>query len=211
MNFSFKEISRRKWFRILVGFLCLLIILFLVRKPIMRGMGNYLIYENELEEVDVIVVLSGGAYDRGLEAAKLYDEEYAPFIICPGGNQPPDFKALGIEMLESELTREFMIQQGVPESSIEVIPEATSTLEEADVVLDYLLEKNLSSCIIVSSRFHTRRVKNAFKKKLQREDITVIIHGAPSSQYEESSWWENEYGMLAVNNEYVKLIYHLLK
>src|SRR6185295_11421396 len=100
---------------------------------------------------------------------------------------------------------------GVPDSMVQVVSKGTSTLEESDVVLNFCLENNIHSCIVLSSAFHTRRVRSVFKKKLEEKNIKVIICGAPSTSFHDSSWWENEYGLLAVNNEYVKLVYYALK
>ncbi len=186
-------------------------LLFLLRIPILKGFGSYLIKEDELSKSEVIIVLSGGAYDRGFHAFNLYEEGYADKIICPGGNTPPDFEALGVEMLESELTKIYMESLGLSETVTTVIPEGTSTMEESDVILGYLKDNGIESCIIVSSKFHTRRVRRVFKNKLEDEGIEVLISGAPSRTYEESEWWQSENGLLAVNNEYVKLIYYWLK
>lgn len=206
------SIWKRKWFRALLILFVVLIMLFLLRIPILKEAGNFLISETkELQEAEILIVLSGGAYDRGLHAAELFEEGYAPRIVCPGGNTPPDFEALGMEMLESELTKHFMTDLGVPEEKILVIPEATSTMEESDVILEYMEGQNIESCIIVSSKFHTRRVRGVFEDKLRDAGISVQFSGAPSQTYEESAWWTNEYGLLTVNNEYVKLLYYWLK
>lgn len=207
-----KALWKRRWIRALLILFLVIILLFLFRIPILKGAGNFLISEtNNLEPAEIIIVLSGGAYDRGMHAAELYEDGLAPELVCPGGNTPPDFEALGMEMLESELTKHFMTELGVPEEKILVLPEATSTLEESEVVLDYMKTEGIESCIIVSSKFHTRRVRGVFEDKLEDAGISVQISGAPSQVYDENAWWTNEYGLLSVNNEYVKLLYYWLK
>ena len=114
-------------------------------------------------------------------------------------------------LLESELTKLYIESLGLSETVTTVIPEGTSTMEESDVILQYLTDNGISSCIIVSSKFHTRRVRRVFKDKLEDEGIQVLITGAPSRSYEEDKWWQSENGLLAVNNEYVKLLYYWLK
>jgi hypothetical protein len=39
----------------------------------------------------------------------------------------------------------------------------------------------------------------------------VLLHGAPASSFQESSWWTSEEGLIMLNNEYVKLAYYHIK
>lgn len=174
-------------------------------------MGSYLTCIDSLQNVDVIFVLGGSAYDRGNEAAKIYHQGYAKYIVTTSGNIPDDLKALGIEYYESEITRLGILKNDVPDSCVLALKEATSTKEEAEVILKFCKTYEVRSCIILSSIFHTRRVKSVFSKLLESEGIKVIIRGAPSSIYNENKWWRYEQGMIMVNNEYVKLLYYALK
>lgn len=201
----------KKWIWITGSILFLFVLLFLFRYSILRGIGNYLIVSEPSEQSEVMFVLSGSPVDRGTGAVKIYNNGFIKKIICTGGNKPADFEALGLDYYESQLTKSEIVRSGVPESVVSVINEGTSTQEESDVILNYCRQNNVHSCIILSSDFHTRRVRSVFKKKLEKENIKVIICGAPAQNYNESSWWESEYGMIAVNNEYVKLMYYCLQ
>ena len=87
----------------------------------------------------------------------------------------------------------------------------TATKEESEAILTYCKQHNYSKVIVLSSKFHTRRVGDVFKPLLEDEGIQVIVHGAPSSLYKEAEWWKYESGMIMVNNEYMKHIYYFLK
>ncbi len=203
----------RRWQYWCLGILLSLLLLFLFRIPILRGAGNLLIYENELHKTGTLFILSGGAYDRGIEGARLYREGYVKRLVCTGGNEPPDFAVIdsSSKIYESDLTRLELLRQGVPDSVIEVIHQGTSTIEEGDILLHYAQTHHLREIMVLSNKFHTRRVKKFIKKKLEKHGVQVIVRGAASQQYQESRWWKSEYGLLAVNNEYVKLFYYLLK
>lgn len=206
-----KKLRRLGCFSNIFSLFLILLVLYLFRYPILREAGQYLIYENEPEKVEAIFVLSGSPFDRANAAANLYKKGLAPTVITVGRNIPHDFKAFGLEVYESQLTKNQLINEGVDSTAIIVIPEGTSTMEEAEIILKYSLKHNLNSVIIVSSDFHTRRVKQVFKKMFEKEAIEVNIQGAASSVYDEEAWWKDEYGLIAVNNEYVKLIYYLFK
>jgi uncharacterized SAM-binding protein YcdF (DUF218 family) len=209
MKNGFTKALGKKWFKALAGMLLFFLLLFLFRVQIFKGLGNYLIYENELDTAGVVFVLSGSPFDRGNEAAKVFKNGFANRIICTGELVPHNFKVLGLAYPECRLTAVQIVNSGIDSAHVTTIPKGTSTKEEAEVILAYCLDQNIKKCMVLSSKFHTRRIKKTFKSKFGNKGIEVIIHGAPSSQYEESKWWQSEYGLLAVNNEYVKLIYYL--
>src|SRR5262245_3714895 len=146
----------KKFLWITGSLLFVVLMLFLFRTPILRGMGNYLIASGEPQKSDVMFVLSGSPIDRGNEAAKLYKEGWSGKIVCTGGNQSRDLMAVGMHYFESQLTALELKRSGIPDSAVQIINEGTSTWEESDVALNYCKRNDLHSCIIVSSDFHTR-------------------------------------------------------
>lgn len=195
----------------IVSAIILLLLLFIFRNQILRSFSNYLVVENPYEYIETAFVLSGGAFDRGNETAILLNENKIGKAICTGENQPPDFKALHIEMLESELTRKNIIAQISDSTKVTLLKIGTSTFEESEAILAFCKAEKLTECVIISSKFHTRRIKNSFKKKFEKEGIKIYITGAASSSYEEDNWWKSENGLIALNNEYIKLLYYLVK
>ncbi len=197
--------------KILGGTLLLIVLLFLFRVQLLQNISSFLVYEDELSITPVMFVLSGGPLDRGNEAVKLYKEGWAPLVICTGENVPHNFEAIGIDSIEGAVTRYHMVESGVPLKDISLIRKGTSTKEEAQVILEYCKSKSIPSAIVVSSEFHTRRVKRVFQQKFAESNINIIIQGAPSSAYDINYWWTNENGLIDVNNEYIKLIYYWIK
>lgn len=202
---------RNRLVRILLTIVGILVLGYLLRFPLMRSAGNYLVYQNKLEQADLIVVLSGSAYDRAATAYEIYREGYASHILCTGKNVPHDFQTMGIDKAEAELTKIELENRGVPSADIEILLKGTSTIEEKRSLIEYCIANDIESCIIVSTKFHTRRIKRTFRKSFRKKGVQTIIRGASSSEYDESKWWENEYGLLGLNNEYVKLIYYSFK
>ncbi len=192
------------------AFLLLIALLFLLRYPILRATGRFLISEDAPGYTDALFILSGSPKDRAEEALKLFHRGLAPQLICTGENIPADLEALGMPLPECEITRSYLLHAGMDSSLVLAIPRGSSTREEADVILKYCLDHHLNGVMILSSRFHTKRIQYFFEKPFRKAGITLNIHGAPASKYREDRWWENEYGLLAVNNEYVKLLYYLI-
>lgn len=177
----------------------------------LQFIGNRLICEDRMERVPALFVLSGDPWDRGNEAVNLYKKGLTGKIICTGENIPRLFLIADIRYPESELTRMHIIAQGVPPSDVELLAKGTSTKEESDFIIEYCRQHDIKKAGVVSTKFHTRRIKNTFKKKFKEAGIDLIIHGAPSSVYREDHWWENEEGLIFVNNEYIKIMYYWMK
>lgn len=202
---------KRKLQSILTILFILLISLFAFKSLILKGLAKYLIVENEFTYIENAFVLSGGAFDRGNKAAELWNSNKINKIICTGANQSPDLKVLKFDTLESDLTKLQIIKNGVPEEQVSLLKLGTSTLEESEVILKYCIENNIDEIVLISSKFHTKRIQQVFKKKFKKENIQIYIVAAPNSVYNEMEWWENEYGLIALNNEYIKQLYYLFK
>jgi len=187
------------------------VLLFAFRVPLLRSCATFLIREDSLQQADAIFVLSGGGYDRGNLAARLYDDGWAPKIVCTGGNELPELCVFDIDTLESDMARVNLLQHGVPDSVIVMIRQGTSTKQEAAIIFDYCKRNKLKRIIIVSSKLHTYRVQDVFRKRLNENGTELIVRGAPSSRFNELEWWRSENGLIAVNNEWIKTFYYWMK
>ncbi len=183
----------------------------ILKTTILSSFSNFLIRQDAPEKADLMVVLSGSAFDRGNEGARLYKEGYAKHIICPGGNLEQLFLILGDTVYESDLCKKNVIRNGVAHSLVTVLHYGTSTREEADTILGYCKQHQIKKLIVVTSLFHTRRAGSVYKKRFAAEGITVLMRGAHASDFDEDLWWQNEYGLIGLNNEYMKTLYYLIK
>ncbi len=191
----------------------LLFLLILFKNPILRGIGSFLVVNDPLSQADVICVLAGDPGERCAWAAKLYAREMAPTLILTGGITNGSLEILGLDLNDADIGRIALLQAGVDSVAIDILPEGSSTWEEADFLLNYCLQKNWKRVIVVSSSFHTRRVHGVFVNKFKQAGIEALISGAPPlpGDYKLETWWKSEKGLLFVNNEYLKLMYYAWK
>ncbi len=187
----------------------ILLLLFLFRYPILRGIGNFLIAEDSPLVTEYVFVLGGSPLERGTAAAVLYKEGRAKYFVCTGSQVHPVLEAAGDLVSEAALTARYMERLGVPSERIIVVPEGTSTYEEGEVLREFCLARGISGPVtVLSSKFHTRRVRRVFRKAFRGTPVQINMQGAPSLRYQTDEWWEKEEGLLMVNNEYVKLVYY---
>lgn len=202
---------RNRWVRRILIFFAVLLLLFLFRMPIARGLGSYLVAETELTRTDAVVVLGGSSYERGLEGLKVYEDGMAPMIICTGGNIPSVMMALDTILYEADITRGMILDNGVPEDRVVALRSSTSTKEEASEIFEYVKSTDIDSLTIVTSKLHLRRTKNVFTEQFEDSGVHLVFHGAPSASFDEKEWWNSEQGLIMVNNEYMKLLYYFFK
>ncbi len=205
-----------KFFRGVLIFLAVMTALALIgiifKVQIAKGLGNYLIYEDTLTQVDAAFVLSGMPTERLPYGVKVYKEGQTPLLIATGEHIDPDLETLGIMLTDAALAQKALVEKyGVDSTDIIILEEGTSTFEESEVILGFAKAQGYKRIMIVSSKFHTRRIKNVFKKKFAAKGIETVIRGAQSEDYEINQWWISEQGLIFVNNEYLKLIYYFFK
>lgn len=203
----------RRSLRTLLILAALGLLVFLLRGPLMRGIGRWLIKEDNLQQVDATFVLSGAAEERCTLAADLYQRGFTPLIIPTGEGINPTLEAMDMPIMDAEVGRQALLRMGVDSSAIRVLKRGTSTFEESEEILGYSLREEFRRIMIISSKFHTRRIQGVFKDKYHEEGIEVVVRGANPlpDTYEIDQWWQSESGLIFVNNEYMKLLYYALK
>src|SRR5689334_11952468 len=103
------KVRAKRWGKRLAVVLGVLLLLYLLRFPILRGIGNYLVVEDPLAHADVAFVLGGGALDRGTEAARVFNTGLVDRFVCTGSPVPGDLEVWGMHYTESECTRRVLM------------------------------------------------------------------------------------------------------
>ncbi len=202
--------GKRRWPRILLIGLLVVMLLWSMRIPLLRGIGQLLIVEDAPVHADVVYALGGSSLDRGHELALLLQRGVAPIGVTTGSNLSNALEAYGLEVTEASLTATAARRAGAPSTRIDTLVMGTSTWEEAAAVLDDARRRGADTIAVITTEFHTRRVERVFRKRFEGSGITVLIHGAHASDYEPERWWASEEGLIMVNNEYMKLLYYAI-
>jgi uncharacterized SAM-binding protein YcdF (DUF218 family) len=191
-----------------IGFFAILAVLVVIGIVVFRNAGHWLVREDPLGKADVIVVLSGGLPFRAEGAASVFKSGYAPavWVSRPDGPQE-ELAALGIHFVgEEEYNREILVNEGVPNSAIQIFPDAiANTQEEVEEISREMRRDGKHTVIFVTSPQHTRRVK-ALWRKLVGDDPRLIVRAAPDDPFDADHWWRNTKDVLAVVRESLGLL-----
>jgi uncharacterized SAM-binding protein YcdF (DUF218 family) len=175
-----------------------------------------LIVSAPLEHADVIVVLSGSSsfVERTQLAAQLYAAGRSKRILLTNDNQQSGW-------LSSEQRNPFFYERarwelqrhGVPETSIEVISTpVNSTQEEALMLRNYAESNRLTSILVVTSAYHSRRALLTFRR-VMKDRVTVGLAAVPPGWQTPKpvTWWLYRRGWQMVPGEYLKLMVYELR
>jgi len=132
---------------------------------------------------DAIVVFAGGVGENGRagggsperidEAAALYRDGYAPYIVISSGYV--------YSFNEAQQLRDIAVAKGVPAGVIVLEERSTNTYQNVTFVHDILRDHRWRSILLVSSPYHMRRATMVWHKVAP--DITVTPTPPPRSQF----------------------------
>jgi len=201
----------RKWLFRLLAVVVVLLLAYVLRGFILGTAAKIYIVSDPVEKADAIVILGGGLETRPFEAARLYQKGIAPRILVLNvhSNRTDE---LGITIPETDLAIFLLLKNDVPEHAITVIGHGvTNTRDESLAVRHWAEENKPKRIIIPTDPFHTRRVRWLFSKVLKETGTEVRVEAVMPREYSAETWWRQEKGIIAFQNEITKFAYYLVK
>lgn len=195
---------------LLAATICLVLLLFLFRTPILTGIGRFLVVSDPPVRADLIYVLGGALDTRPLKAVQLFRSGYAPRIAVPAAESGMA-EQLGIRPNNAVEVARLLQRLGVPDSAIVLLRQpggSTSTLDDARILATYLRRHQFRRVIAVTSEFHTRRSRWALRKMLADLPVDLRMAAADDPRYDVDDWWRHEAGMLDCITEFIKFIHN---
>ena len=106
-----------RWARLMFILSVVAGLLYTLRHPLLRALGDHLIVEDPITRADAVLILGGSAMDRGSEAARLYADSVSKRFVFTGAPVPNDLRALGIDSTEARCTRAIAVERAPDVSS----------------------------------------------------------------------------------------------
>jgi uncharacterized SAM-binding protein YcdF (DUF218 family) len=179
-------------------------------------LGAFLAREDPLQKADAIFVFAGTFVERPLEAVDLYREGYAPVVVITRSKreqQAYDIARSRGATLDDEFTveRDVLRQLSVPDSAI-VAPDTVhdNTAQEAATLRGLVQRKGWARVIVVSSKYHLRRVSLACERALSGTSVQIIRRGTRYDPSMPERWWRRRADIRWVVSEAPKLLLYAL-
>jgi uncharacterized SAM-binding protein YcdF (DUF218 family) len=178
------------------------------RVSILIGLAEAWEVNEPATKADAIVVLGGGLENRPFAAAKLFHDGVAPRILYMDVRLNPA-EEIGVLLAEREQTRRILLSNGVPDAAMTMIGSSVgSTHDESKAVQVWMEKSGAKSIIIPTDVFHTRRARWVFRKELRNTGAEIHVIAIDSPRYKVNDWWQHEEGIIAFQNEVIKLLYY---
>ena len=204
---------RRRRFVVCAAMLAVIGLLVAFKAQVLTAAASAWVVNEPPGKAAAIVVLGGGVETRPFAAARLYREGYAPRVLVAHVKRSAVEK-LGLKRPETEIAREVLIKEGVPETAIELIgTDVSSTFEEVMAVKEWVKSHGVNqedAVLIPTNSFCTRRIRWIFGKKLEGAAIPKVVE-IPSEDYGPANWWQHESGLIDFQNEVIKHLFYRIK
>jgi uncharacterized SAM-binding protein YcdF (DUF218 family) len=183
----------------------------LARELLLRGLADlWIVSDGVTTQADAVAVLGGQIEIRPFAAADLYRRGLAKKVLV-SSNEEPRSAVIGAVHGHTESNRRVLLKLGVPEDAIETFGQANrSTSAEAAALREWTERHGVSSIIIPTEVFATRRVRWIFDREFAGRGIRIQVLSLESPEYARTEWWRTSIGLITFQNEVVKYIYYRL-
>ena len=207
MGLVFKIVNRSRSLMVfaVVAGAALVLTPFALRVP-----GTWLVVDDPLQPSHAVVVFGGEVPFRAMEAAAIYKQGWTREVWITTGANRSDYyalTALGIDRpSEQTYSKKVLERLGVPGDAIRVLPEAVAnTSQEVHVIAEEMKRAGGGSVILVTSKYHTRRVKVLWRRTAA-PGSDALVRYARADPFVPQQWWRNTGDVIAVAREWVGLI-----
>lgn len=167
--------------------------------------GEWLVVNDPLQRAGAVVVFGGQVPFRAMEAAAIYHQGLASEVwLTQGALHEEDYalERLGIiRTAEHVLSKQVLEALRVPSSAIRILPEQVeNTAQEVRSVAGAARAAGVGRVILVTSKYHTRRVKILWRA-LTTGETTAAVRFARDDPSDIRHWWHHTGDAMAVSRE----------
>jgi uncharacterized SAM-binding protein YcdF (DUF218 family) len=195
-----------------------LLLLMVYSGQMLHAAGEFVVFDEQPVLSDAIVVLNTGVqiYPRLMEAARLYRQGYAGKVVINGNRKSRELKTLEKQGFKPccrwyENSFRILTLLGVAREDVLAVsaPDAYDTISEAQAVGSFLLSAKLSSAIITTSKYHTRRARYIWQRMFSGR-LAIIMAAAQDDPYSPRYWWRDARQIRWVMAEYGAWVYLII-
>jgi uncharacterized SAM-binding protein YcdF (DUF218 family) len=188
--------------------LCVLLIaVAMFDEQLQKGIGSFLIVEDNLVPADVIHVIAGDDY-RTEYAIQLYQQGFTRKIFFTGG------WCTQHGYYHGEHGKQLALSEGVPEEDIAYDDAPVLSTYDETVLLKKYLDQNMTSAqviIVVSDPFHMRRTSWTNEMVFGKGQKTIMQPVPFELTPYKMQWWTDDLSRSYVRDEYKKMAYYFFR
>lgn len=160
---------------------------------------------------DAIFVFAGDVPDRARCAAELHARGVAPVVVFGGSRIAPELIAVDRPMTDAAVNATVAMQAGLPIEAAIVVPEGTSTWEDAGVLRRWAERAGKQTLVAVTSPIHSRRARLTLGLAARASGLQIAVVSCAEPAGPASLWWLEERPLVQVGNEVLKLALYVAR
>ena len=169
-------------------------------------------HEDPLQKADAIFVFAGSRFERPLEAVALYEAGYAPVVVVTRAELERQALSVvegrGVKVPTNvDEVKALLVALGVPADAVIASDRVhDNTAEEAETLRAIALQRHWRRVLVVSSKYHVRRVSLACHRALRGTGVQVIARGSRYDASTPDRWWRRRADVRWLASETPKLL-----
>jgi uncharacterized SAM-binding protein YcdF (DUF218 family) len=157
------------------------------------------------------MVLNGGEETRPFTAAALVKAGFARHVLVTQTALAPHQEDRIVPPCH-EINHQVLLKRGIAEGDITILPgAAATTFDEATALAVFLAERPHARVLLVTSDFHSRRSRWIFGRTLADQAEHVVLISAPTDEFRQDYWWQDDEGFATILSEYLKLAFYVVR
>jgi uncharacterized SAM-binding protein YcdF (DUF218 family) len=194
--------------KLLVGSVLALLVagtLYVAAPLYLAALGNFLIKSDPVTKADAIIVLNGDNRrdERLLHAIQLWHKGVAPRVLLSvffdDWQTAEDYAPWRHAMKRNLIPRDALVVVNIP---------GDSTKEESVLLRSYVLAHGYHAVVIVSSSYHTRRVKRVYAREWAKTGPQFSVSASSDFQFHPDSWWTRRTDSRVFFLEFTKTLWY---
>jgi uncharacterized SAM-binding protein YcdF (DUF218 family) len=170
--------------------------------------GSLLIDREAPQAADAIVVLAGNSPERLSHALRLREQGYSGLIIVSNER----VHTHGLDTTWHDLYRAGLAAADLPSSDLALIdPPPENTVDEANQAAEILSSRGLTSALLVTDPFHSRRSALLFRPIFARHGLSVRSTPVQPDSLNLAQWWATPLAARRTAEEWTKLAAYFLQ
>lgn len=177
------------------------------RRPALRGLGGFLVTEDQLVSGSLAVLSNASVRGGALEAVRLFHDGMVSQVLVPEEPHDPlndELRRIGVPALgATELMLSILEHGNVPARAIVVLPGgADGTGAEVALVATFVRQHRPQRLLFITARSHTARAAWLLRRALP-DDVQVAVHSPPADTFDPAAWWRHPDQSREVVTEYL--------
>jgi hypothetical protein len=194
---------KRKWSVLLAA--VVLIAVWLVHAPLLRGLAGLLIVDQPADDFDYVCIAAWSSGDRCYDVAgDLHRKTPARRILLIGPSQNR-IEQIGAMLSFEAISRRELNARDVPPDAISFIPGGRwNDWADARALAAWFRAHPGNSVLLLCDQFHSAQFRRALNAVLDPADAArVRVRALPSRQYDDTNWWKLRCGYRAFGGSWL--------